>query len=139
MERAAIEHLATTDAATLSVSILTTRARTKNSFSFRDMFGSVETTTSSSPPLTSDDLTKGEMTQYAHALILCHLISGHIATTSPNGTTKPEEIYLSAQPVEHHVRLLQTIGALELTKSVEPTSMAARIGRTFLTKVSNCS
>lgn len=136
LERTALESLATTDASTLRFKILTTRAHTKNSFSMRNMFGATETAPSSTPTHASNDLTKEEATLYARALVFCHLISGHLSTTSTNGSKTPTEMYLNAQSVEHHIKLLQVIGALEVTKGVDPATLAAQIGRTYLTKAS---
>ena len=135
LERTALEHLATTDALTLRIRIIATRGRVKDTFQESDMFGSLKKhkAPQTAEPLTH--LTKEEMPGYARALAFCHLIAGHLATTSTNGNTSAQERYLNGLPIERHIKLLQTVGALELTEKVAPTTIASRTGRAYLIRV----
>lgn len=135
LERTAVELLATTDADTLRFRIISTRPKVGDTFRSSDMFGPLEKHTKSVTPQALKDPTQDEMSAYARALTLCHLMAGHLALTPTNENARAQEAYLNRQPIQRLAFLLQTIGVLEVTKKVAPTTLASRIGTKHLANV----
>lgn len=137
LEQKALELLAITDADTLRFQIVATRPRVRDTFRSTDMFGPLEKTATPQLPSPPADLSKEQRWAYARALNFCHLIAGHLAITTANGDTSAEEAYLNSKPIERHLYLLQTIGALEVTDKVIQGSLASQIGHALLAKATN--